>query len=170
MKTVLLLRHAKSSWEDSSLDDYERPLDPRGIRAAGKVGRHMATEGLIPDRVLCSGARRARETWEMVSAFLDARIPVEVLPAIYHGSADTVKALIQRLPDSDQNVLLVGHNPTFHHLASTLVAAGPEDAMAELRSKYPTGALAVLDFEVPSWNRVKLGTGHLRAFIRPRTL
>jgi phosphohistidine phosphatase len=170
LKTIFLLRHAKSSWDEPHLEDYQRPLAPRGISAAPRMGRYMLREGLIPQRVLCSGARRARESWELVSGPLEGNIPVEYIPAIYHGSSVTVKEMIQRLPDGETSVLFVGHNPTFHHLALLLAGSGNEAALRQLQFKYPTGALAILDFEVDMWSRIRDGTGYLRDFIRPKAL
>jgi phosphohistidine phosphatase len=170
LKTIFLLRHAKSSWDEPNLDDYERPLAPRGIKAAPRIGKFMARQGWIPERVLCSGARRARETWEMVSDVLEGHQPVEYLPEIYHGSSLTVKEMIRRLPDEENSVLVVGHNPTFHHLALTLAGSGEDRALRQLQFKYPTGALAILDFQVDSWSRIRDGRGFLRDFIRPKAL
>jgi len=170
LKTVYLLRHAKSSWDQPNLDDYQRPLAPRGLKAAPRLGRYMAKEQLIPQRVLCSGARRAQESWELVSDALDVTVPVTILPEIYHGSTGTLKGLIQKLPDTENSVLLVGHNPTFHHLALSLAGSGEETALQRLHFKYPTGALAILDFSVQLWREVREGSGHLRDFIRPKGL
>jgi len=170
LKTVYLLRHAKSSWDHPDIDDYQRPLAPRGLKAAPRLGRHMAREELIPERVLCSGARRAQESWELVSAGLGVPVPLKVLPEIYHGSVVMLIGLIHALPDSESSVLLVGHNPTFHHLALLLAGSGKESALQQLQFKYPTGTLAVLDFSVQAWSEVTKGAGHLRDFIRPKDL
>ena len=130
----------------------------------------MREEGLIPQRVLCSGARRARETWELAAEALDVHIPVEYLPDIYHNSALSVKEMARRLPDGESSVLFVGHNPTFHHLALSLCGSGQEAALRQLQFKYPTGALAVLDFETDLWSQIRDGAGYLRDFIRPKGL
>jgi phosphohistidine phosphatase len=170
LKTIFLLRHAKSSWDEPYMDDYQRPLAPRGIKAAPRMGRYMFREGLIPQRVLCSGARRTRETWELVSAPLKVEIPVEYVPDIYHGSSVTIKDLIGHLSDIESSVLFVGHNPIFHQLALTLAGSGDEAAIQQLQFKYPTGALAILDFDTEHWSAIRDGTGYLRAFIRPKEL
>lgn len=170
VKTVYLLRHAKSSWDQPYLEDYHRPLALRGMRAAPRLGRYMAREELIPQRVLCSGAQRARETWELVSDALGVTVPVEFTPDIYHGSTRTLVDLIQALPNTESSVLLVGHNPTFHHLALSFAESGEEEALQKLRFKYPTCALVILDFSVQRWSGVAAGTGHLRDFIRSKAL
>lgn len=170
MKTVFLLRHAKSSWNQPSLDDFKRPLSPRGRRAASRMGRHLADEGLIPHRVLCSGAVRAVETWEIVSRALGGKVPVEFRDEIYHASPDTLIALIRSLPDAWPSVLLVGHNPTFESVALSLAGSGDGKALLDMGSKFPTGALAILDFGIGRWTEMEEGEGHLRDFIRPREL
>jgi phosphohistidine phosphatase len=182
MKTVLLLRHAKSSWDDPSLPDFHRPLAPRGRRAAPLVADYLTDHGLIPDRVLCSSAHRARETWEIVSegleqdtdlvAHLGAGPPpvVELREDIYHASSSSLLEMVQSLDDAEESVLLVGHNPTFETLADVLAGTGDRDGMTRMRRKYPTAALAVIDFPVSHWSEVGPGKGYLRAFVRPKDL
>lgn len=170
MKTVLLLRHAKSSWDHPQLTDHQRPLAPRGIKAAPRIGRFIAESDLIPDRVICSSARRAMETWELVEEVIRGPQTVEVRTDLYHASTGAVVDMIQNLPDEEHRVLLVGHNPTFEDLALHLSGDGDPDAREAVRRKYPTGALAVLDFQVDSWSQVWPGKGFLTAFVKPKTL
>ena len=170
MKTVLLLRHAKSSWDQPHLSDPLRPLAPRGLKAAPLVGAYMAENGISPNRVLCSPARRAVETWDLVSEYMEDSIRVEIREDLYHASPGDLLAILQELPDTEDTVLFVGHNPTFEELALALAGAGRTESLAELGRKYPTGALAVFDFSVDAWSEIGEGTGFLRDFIRPRTL
>ena len=170
MKTVLLLRHAKSSWDQPLLEDFRRPLAPRGRKSAPRVGRYLAREGLIPDRVLCSGAARAVETWELVSEALGAVAPAELRDEIYHASPRTLTEILRTLPDPVQSVLLIGHNPTFETLALRLAGSGGEEALEAMRSKFPTAALAILDFRIERWAELEEGGGVLRDFIRPKEL
>ncbi|MFC1660223.1 histidine phosphatase family protein [Gemmatimonadota bacterium] len=170
MKTVLLLRHAKSSWDQPSLSDFHRPLAPRGRKAAPLVGRHMAQSELVPSRVLCSAARRARETWELVAEALGEEIPVEFREDLYHASPGSVLSLLHRLADDVDSVLLVGHNPTFEELADLLTGAAEEEARANMSRKFPTGALAIVDFPVRRWKEVLAEGGYLRGFVRPKDL
>ncbi|MCJ7630218.1 MAG: histidine phosphatase family protein [Longimicrobiales bacterium] len=170
MKTVLLLRHAKSSWDQPHLPDSLRPLDPRGRRAAPRMGDYMSRNGLIPNRVLCSPARRAVETWELISTYLGDSVRFEITQDLYDASPGGLLAILQHLPHEEDTVLLVGHNPTFEELASALAGGGRTESMAELARKYPTGALAVIDFSVVGWPDVREGAGFLRDFIRPRGL
>lgn len=170
MKTIYLLRHAKSSWDDASLSDFQRPLAPRGRKAAPRLGTYMAQHGLVPDRVLCSAARRAVETWQAVSEALGDQVEVQVREDLYHATPGSLLDAVRHLSPEVQSVLLIGHNPTFEDLALALAGSGEEEALEELDRKYPTGAMAILDFPVEDWNEVREGTGWLRAFVRPKDL
>lgn len=170
MKTVSLLRHAKSSWDQTHLPDHLRPLAPRGRKAAPRMGKYMAQNNLIPDRVLCSTAQRALETWNLVSEQIEGSVEVEVREDLYHASPESLLHLIQDLPDSEVTVLLVGHNPTMEDLAFGLAGGGDQASVLDLDRKYPTGGLAVIDFAVDSWSQIRAGIGYLRLFIRPRSL
>lgn len=170
MKTVLLLRHAKSSWDEPQLPDHLRPLAPRGKKAAPRIGSYMAEQGLQPGLVLCSPARRALDTWNLVSEQLGGVTQVDILEDLYHTSPATLLALIGELPDSIDSVLLVGHNPTFEELALSLAGEGDEEGLAEMARKYPTGALAVIDFPIERWREIQAGLGSLRVFVRPRAI
>ncbi len=170
MKTVYFLRHAKSSWDDPSLADYDRPLAGRGRKAAPAMGLYMHERGWIPDKILCSGARRARETLDAVASPWSGCPPVEIRDDIYHGGPDTLLRLIRSLPDTLGTVLLVGHNPALEEAALSLAPSGDPKVRQRMAEKYPTGALAVVDLPVNSWKEVREGTGYLRAFVRPKDL
>lgn len=170
MKTIYLLRHAKSSWDDASLPDLQRPLAPRGRKAAPRMGTYMTRHGLVPDRVLCSAARRAVETWQALLVPLRDETPVEIREDLYHASPGTILDVVRELPAEVDSVLLIGHNPTFEELALVLAGSGEQKAMEDLERKYPTGAMAILDFPVQEWREVREGTGWLRAFVRPKDL
>ncbi|MGH7500793.1 MAG: SixA phosphatase family protein [Longimicrobiales bacterium] len=167
MKTLLLIRHAKSSWDEPSLPDFQRPLSDRGRSAAPRMGRFMKNEGLIPDAVLCSGARRAVETWQSIAPLFDsARVQID--DTLYMAAPDAMLSWVKRLPDDVQSVLMIGHNPGFEELALRLAGDGRKEPMKRLRKKYPTGALAVLRFDAGSWTGVDDGTGFLDHFVRPK--
>ncbi len=135
------------------------------------MGRFLAERGTIPDRVLCSGALRAVQTWEIVSGSLGEEIPTEVREDIYHASPETLLRLIRALPEDSASALLVGHNPTFEILALRLASpSGNDEALRTMRTKYPTGALAILDFPGETWRAVEEGGGALRDFVRPKDL
>ena len=167
MKTLLLLRHAKSAWDDPGLADMERPLTPRGQAAAARMGRHLRDTGLVPERVLCSPARRAAETLALVLAGPTHTPVVDQRPELYLRGWSALLAAVQGLPGAVDRAMLVSHNPDIHELAVALAGSG---APAALAAKYPTGALAVLRFAVQDWRAVAPGTGTLQEFVSPRHL
>ena len=171
MRRLLLLRHAKSSWDDPSLQDFDRPLAPRGRAAAPLMADYLRRKRLRPDLVLCSSAVRARQTWALVAAALGDGIAVKELRSLYLAAPSRLLEVVRRAPDSAASVMLVGHNPGMEHLAATL--AGPRSkpkALAALHAKFPTAALAEIEFEAASWRDVAPGTGRLRRFVRPKDL
>ena len=177
-RTLVLFRHAKSAWPD--VPDHERPLASRGIRAAPVMGRWLRDAGLVPDLVLCSTARRARETWQFAQVGLAATPPVTFDARIYEAAATDLLAVIREVPPATGTLLLIGHNPAIENLALLLAtapggAAGPAPSGAapgdleQMRSKFPTGAIAVLEFH-GTWPGLAPGGARLTAFVTPRDL
>ena len=170
MKQLLLLRHAKSSWDDPGLVDFDRPLGSRGLKAAPLIGRELARRGWLPDLALVSPALRTRETWRLVSAELPARVPVEFAEGLFDATAGDILAEVQQAMASAGCVLVLGHNPGLEDLARRL--AGPRSdagARRKLAEKFPTGALArfVVD---DNWADLAFGTARLTHCIRPKDL
>ena len=171
MKTLYLLRHAKSSWDDPVLDDFDRPLAARGRAAAPRIGAFMRAQGWLPDLVLCSTARRTRETWALVAAEIDAEIAATYTDALFHGSPGGLLEVLRGAPDSAMAVALVSHSPGIECLAARLSGPGSDAAGLELlRGKFPTAALAVIEINAERWDAVEAGGGRLRRFVRPRDL
>jgi phosphohistidine phosphatase len=170
MPELLLLRHAKSDWEDRRLDDFDRPLAPRGRRAARRMGHYLAAEGLIPDLVLCSPARRAVETLELLLTALASTPETSCLKTLYLAPPSRLLAVLRRQGPDRGRILLVAHNPGLHHLALALAdrqgRAG--EAGRLLAEKFPTAGLA--RFQVESWPELGRSGTRLRAFVRPRDL
>ena len=167
MRRLYLLRHAKSSWKEAGLPDRERPLAPRGRRAAKAMARHLAEAGIEPQLVLCSPARRTLETLEWIRPSLhDAEVDVD--SELYGADAATLLERLRRVPDALGSVLLIGHNPALQDLALEL--ARPSAAWREVGAKYPTGALIELELPVDSWAAVRAGGGEMVGFVRPRDL
>ncbi len=172
--TLVLLRHAKSAWPDMA--DHDRPLAPRGIQAAPEMGRWLRHAGLVPDQVLCSTARRARDTWQFVQAGLAATPPVSFDGRIYEAAAMGLLDLIREAPPAAGTLLLIGHNPGVGDLAVLLAApsrgepgtAGPGD-LERMRAKFPTAAVAVLR-PAGTWHELAPGRARLTAFVTPRDL
>lgn len=169
MKTVYLLRHAKSSWDDPALDDTQRPLNPRGEEAAQKIGRYMAIKGYRPQLVLLSPSLRTRQTWELVSHELGHDIDVRRPAWLYLANPQELAAAIRRSDDSFDAIMIVGHNPGLAHFAKNL-ASKSDPSRAQIADKFPTGALAVLDFSADTWLEVARGLGRIRDFVRPKQL
>jgi phosphohistidine phosphatase len=169
MKMLYLLRHAKSSWDEPALPDFQRPLAERGRKAAPQMGDYLESEGLTPDAVLCSGARRAVETWQSIAPhFPDARVQID--DTLYMASPDAMLSWLQRLPDDVSSVLMVGHNPGFEELAQQLAGDGKKKALKRIRKKYPTAALAVIQFQTDDWAGIGSASGYLERFVRPKDL
>ena len=145
MKTLLLLRHAKSSWDDPSLADMERPLAPRGVGAAARMGRELADRGWLPQRALVSPAVRTRATWELVAGELRLGAETTFNARLYEADARQLLLEIRRTPERIGSLLVVGHNPGLEDLARSLRGDG-SDATAQkmVAEKFPTAALARL--------------------------
>jgi phosphohistidine phosphatase len=170
MKTVYLLRHAKSSWDHPDLPDHDRPLAPRGRKAAPRMADHLRAEGVSPRRVLCSTATRARETWDAVGPSLASAPEVVHRRDVYDADDADLLAILRDLPDEVESVMVVGHNPTLEDLAHALAGGGDPAALARMGEKYPTCALAELQFAGESWSEVRRGAGRLVRFVRPKDL
>ncbi|TVR83474.1 MAG: histidine phosphatase family protein [Rhodospirillales bacterium] len=170
MKTIYLLRHAKSSWNDPVLDDTERPLSKRGRAAAKAMAGYLVREGIQPGQVLCSPAKRTRETLERLERALHAAVPVRFEKGIYHADATALMRRLRRLSDALPSVMVIGHNPALERLALMLAGDGEARARDKLATKYPTGALATLTAEIAHWRELSPGGAHLQAFVRPKDL
>jgi phosphohistidine phosphatase len=178
-RKLVLLRHAKSAWPD--VPDHERPLARRGQRDAPVMGRWLHAAGHVPDQVLCSTARRARETWQLAQAGLGAAPPVSFDDAVYQGSAGQLLDVIRRVPTAARTLLIVGHDPALPELALTLAtatppadlsavsAAAPPAMFDRMRAKFPTAAIAVF-VVTGNWDQLGPGTARLSRFVTPRDL
>jgi len=167
MKTLTLLRHAKSGWNDPVARDFDRPLNPRGRRAARTVGAEMRALGLGFDRVVASPARRVMETLDEVEQVF-GRLGTAYDERLYLASRTTLLDIIHETPESVARLLLVGHNPGLEELA--LLLSGHGDLRSEVQVKYPTATLAEIGFADGGWRDVAEGRGRLGRFIRPRDL
>ena len=165
MKTLLILRHAKSSWKYLELSDYDRPLNARGKRDAPRMGEHLRQEGLIPDRILTSSAKRARKTANKVAKSCGYTRKVKKLDALYDTVPGVYFEILQVLPDKYQSVMVVGHNPTMEQLVNHLTG--------EVK-RMPTTALAHIELPIQSWETLDFHTiytkGTLVNLWTPKTL
>ena len=171
MLRLFLFRHAKSSWTDPSLDDQDRPLNPRGQRSAPLIGRFMRAHKLVPDLVLSSPARRARDTWKLASAELGTAPRLVMDEALYDfGNGGRILDTVRSKADTAKSVMVVGHNPSIERLAQRLIGKGDAKLRKRLAEKYPTGALAMITFDATDWHAIEDGKGTLSVFVRPRDL
>ena len=165
MKRLFLLRHAKSSWDDPRLDDHDRPLAPRGLRASAVMAEHLRQERIAPTLVLCSPARRTRETLERVMPLDRAEVRIE--DELYRASSEDLLQRLREVPDEVDSVMLIGHQPAIQQLALQLAAEGSE--LERLKAKFPTAALATLDFP-GEWSGLGRGSAELVAYVKPKQL
>jgi len=165
MRRLILMRHAKSSWDDPGLADEGRPLAKRGRKSATRIGKWLRDEGYRPDHALVSTALRTRETWDIVSEKAGGA-PLTVKRALYHATPDAMLAALKAAPDA-ASLLMLGHQPGIGPFARALLAEPPDDADF---AKFPTAAVAIIDFPVDHWSEADWGRGHLGAFQVPRAL
>ena len=168
MKSLTLLRHAKSGWDIPAARDFDRRLNARGRKAARAMGREMRRLGLGYDLVLASPAARVTETLSELAQGYGAAVETRFDETIYLAPVETLLALVRAADDADARLLLVGHNPGMEQLA--LLLSGSGALRDEIATKYPTGALVEIGFEAAHWGEVAPGEGRLARFIRPREL
>lgn len=170
MKTLTLLRHAKSTWNDPVQRDFDRPLNGRGRRAAHRMGRYLRDEGLAFDHVVASPALRVQQTVAGIEDGYGAALSPVYDRRIYMASASGLLDLVHALDDRFGQVLLVGHNPGLEDLVLMLVPESAAGLREEVEIKYPTATLAEMRFDTDRWADVEERTGALARFMRPREL
>ena len=175
MKTLCLLRHGQAG-RRIDLQDFDRPLSAAGVEAAGRIAATLRGAGrgagLMPDLVLCSGAKRARQTWEVMDAQLtDAEadgLTLELREDLYLASETRLLIALRKLTDAAASVLLIAHNPGLHRLARELAGSGSQaEALARLGRGFPAAGLAVFAFEAARWADLAPGRARLTDFFDP---
>ena len=170
MKTLLLLRHAKSSRKSAHPIDFDRPLAPRGITAVPRMGREITRRGWLPDLALVSAARRTMQSWELISAALPRQPKVKYSETLYEAPVEALLAELRQIPDDVESVLLLGHNPGLQELAIGIAGPGSDQhSLSMMKEKLPTAALARFAFE-GSWSELQQQSARLTEFVRPRDL
>jgi phosphohistidine phosphatase len=169
VKALYLLRHAKSSWDDPSLPDHDRPLAPRGQRAARKLANHLRLADISPALVLCSTARRATETLDAIMPVLERAPDVRLEEDLYGASSEDLVHRLHEIPALVPSVLLIGHNPSIQSAALLLARDDDQTLVARLRDKMATGALATLELD-GEWSAAAVDTARLVSFVVPREL
>ncbi len=161
MKTLLLLRHAKSSWKDPTLTDHDRPLNKRGRKAAPRMGGVIGDQDIVPDVILSSTARRARDTAERAAEAAGYEAEIELREELYHAAPGAYIEAISWLPDALTCVMCVGHNPGMEELVSSLAGE---------YHRFPTAALAQFEIDTDSWREVASASSRLVSLWLPREL
>jgi len=170
MKRLAVLRHAKSSWKERELDDFERPLNGRGQRAARRMGREMSERGMQFDFVLASPAVRVRETIDGVSQEHELGALIRFEPRIYMARVAELLELVGTIPDDAENALLVGHNTSAERLVIKLAKDDERGLRKRVEEKFPTAALAVIDLPIERWDALQPECGRLVELIYPADL
>ncbi len=171
MRRLLLMRHAKSSWDRPGLRDFDRPLSPRGEKAAVSMGQHILDDGLVPDLVFCSPAKRTRQTLNLTCAQFGTSPQIMFDDSLYGGTISFLQDLLRSITDDNvRTAMIIGHNPETQGLALNLSRDAGTDAMAALKSKYPTAGLAIIEFGISTWAEVQAGQGTLIDFTSPKRL
>ncbi|MBI4183151.1 MAG: histidine phosphatase family protein [Proteobacteria bacterium] len=170
MRTLFLMRHAKSAWDDAPAEDHDRPLDARGERAALVIGRYLRQQGAAPEVALLSTARRVRETFELVVSQLARAPTAEWRSDLYLADEEQMLAGLKRLPATAADVLMIGHNPGTALFAARFAGRGERDALASLaRRKFPTAALAIFRI-AKAWAKLRFGDAEAVSFVLPKDL
>ncbi len=170
MRRLMLFRHAKAEPAQAGMRDFDRALAPKGRNDAPRIGAYMVAHDLMPDLVLCSPARRARETSELAAQAFPVAPKTIYQPPVYGLTADGLLDLARATERAVRTLLIVGHNPALEDLASLLVSAGDLVLRGRLDEKFPTAALAAIEMPVDEWDKVDPGSGTLAQFITPGLL
>ena len=171
MLQLLLLRHAKSSWDDANLEDVQRPLNDRGRRDAAAMGAQMAALGCTPELVLCSPAERTRQTWDLVRPSLTNTSPAMFEAGLYDfGDGEQVLEIIREKGGVARSILLIGHNPSIETLAVRICDRDSGKLRARMEKKFPTAALAEFELPISNWAQLYPGLGRLNRFLRPKDI
>ena len=170
MTILTVLRHAKSDWDEPVLDDFHRPLNDRGRKAARRMGRELKHRHVRFDQVIASPAIRVRETLDELAKGYSGTLHVRFDERIYAASVDTLFELVRNIPPEVHAPLLVGHNPGLQELLLKLARDDDRGARRRVATKFPTAAVAVVIMPVPRWDEVARDSGEIRELILPREL
>ncbi|MER5569204.1 histidine phosphatase family protein [Streptomyces goshikiensis] len=163
---LLLVRHAKAVPKHQPIDDFDRPLSRRGRADAPQTGRWLADSGFEPDLVLCSAARRTRQTWQLAVPALKDSPPAVYDERLYNAAPSVLATVLAEKGRGLRSLVLVGHNPGIHQLAAGLCGSGPPELLERLKEGFPTSGVVVVDV-IAGWQRLSPGIGTLAAFWSP---
>ena len=165
---LILMRHAKSSWNNPGLRDHDRPLNRRGYRSCRSIGLALRQAAIVPDEAVISSALRCRETWSEVKDAAGFAIDPRIEPGLYHSDVSRILVTVRSF--SKPTALVLGHNPGFAHFASACLDRAKSTVIHPQFRRFPTASTAVIDFDIETWRDLALTTGKLHAFWIPREL
>lgn len=169
MRRLILFRHAKAV-PHGEVEDYERELTPDGIEAAAGMAAWLEGQGIAPDLVICSPSARTRQTWEAAARAFDPEPPVLFVELVYDADPATLFEIVRNTDGEIQTLMLIGHNPGMEALASALAESAEPEVAERFERKFPTAAVAILDFEDVPWAAIEEKSGWLYAFETPKHL
>lgn len=160
-RQLLLMRHAKSSWDNANMSDHDRPLAPRGKKAAPEMAEWLKKNDCVPELILCSTACRALETAELVESYLTQEVPMEILGGLYHAPPETLKVVAAQVPADILRVMIVAHNPGMYELLNQFTVKD---------TPFPTAAIGCLEAESTSWGQFFSNQPQLKFFVTPKEI
>ena len=169
MKTIFLLRHAKSSWDNTKLEDFDRPLATRGIKSCKKIGKFFKKKKLVPDIVYCSTAVRAKQTWDLINRIVEKKKNIIYEDQLYMANSSIFMNFVKKTNDNFKTLMIVSHNPGIESFCLELSKENNE-YINDIKTKYPTGSLAILKVNLKKWSEIRYESGIIYEFIKPRKL
>ena len=170
MRTLIFLRHAKSSWALPGVNDFDRPLNDRGNKAAPQMANWLASEGIKPDVIVCSSAKRTRETLAHIQPIFDQSTETIIEPCLYLASSERLFESAAALDDRFETAMLLGHNPGLHDAALSVLTAASRRDSGEMRLRFPTCACAIVSLPIDRWSEITTDIGELNAYMTPKGL
>jgi phosphohistidine phosphatase len=170
MRRLLLFRHSTAVRAEPGQSDQGRALSAEGRGDAAAMGAYLTTHSFGFDRALVSPATRTRETWRHIAAALRAAAEPVFDERIYNAASQTLLTVLLQQPENARSILLIGHNPGLHELATMLVATGDIDVREQMREAFPTSGLAILDFALENWGKLHPRSGRLERFVSPKSI
>ena len=170
MRTLIFLRHAKSSWALPGIEDFDRPLNDRGNDAAPQIAKWLVSEGINPDVIVCSSAKRTQETLTHIEPILGNEAATIMEPSLYLASGETLFECAAALDDDYETAMLIAHNPGLHDAALSILTAESRRESGEMRARFPTCACAIVALPINRWSEITTDIGELNAYMTPRRL
>ena len=170
MKTIFLLRHAKSNWDNTKLEDFDRPLAIRGIKSCKKIGKFLKKKKLVPDIVYCSTAVRAKQTWNLLNRIVEKKKNIIYEDQLYMANSSIFMNFVKKTDDNFKTLMIVSHNPGIENFAVELIKNKESNFYKDINLKYPTGGIAIINFKLKHWSKINYETGDIYEFIKPREL